>query len=201
MVGRIIDSLKKNNLYENTILVFTSEHGEMMGDHGMLEKRTLYEESAKVPLLMKLPGLDGSQKKIKGSFSQIDLVPTLLSLMNQKQPNNLQGEDKSDCFKTLNLDGNVVVVEWNGTGEIDDRNLGSEEINELNANPRRSIIINRMKLNLTLKDEGELFDLRNDPYEQKNLYHDERFSLIVKSMRRRLIEWQKTNRDSFRFEV
>tara|TARA_B100001179_G_scaffold231492_1_gene221503 strand:+ start:879 stop:2378 length:1500 start_codon:yes stop_codon:yes gene_type:complete len=201
MVGRIIDSLKKNNLYENTILVFTSEHGEMMGDHGMLEKRTLYEESAKVPLLMKLPGLDGSQKKIKGSFSQIDLVPTLLSLMNQKQPNNLQGEDKSDCFKTLNLDENVVVVEWNGTGEIDDRNLGSEEINELNANPRRSIIINRMKLNLTLKDEGELFDLKNDPYEQKNLYHDERFSLIVKSMRRRLIEWQKTNRDSFRFEV
>ena len=43
MVGRIIDSLKKNGLYDNTVIVFTSEHGEMMGDHGMLEKRTLYE--------------------------------------------------------------------------------------------------------------------------------------------------------------
>ena len=54
MVGRIIDSLKANGLYQNTIIVFTSEHGEMMGDHGMLEKRTLYEESARVPMLIKL---------------------------------------------------------------------------------------------------------------------------------------------------
>ena len=49
----IIDSLKKNGLYDNTVIVFTSEHGEMMGDHGMLEKRTLYEESARVPMLIK----------------------------------------------------------------------------------------------------------------------------------------------------
>jgi choline-sulfatase len=200
MVGRIIDSLKKNNLYENTILVFTSEHGEMMGDHGMLEKRTLYEESAKVPLLMKLPGLDGSQKKIKGSFSHIDLVPTLLSLMNQEQSNNLQGEDKSDCFKTLNLDENVVVVEWNGTGEIDDRNLGSEEINELNTNPRRSIIIDRMKLNLTLDDDGELFDLDSDPFEEKNLFHDTKYVDVIDSMKNSLIKWQEINNDNFRFE-
>ena len=64
MVGRIIDSLKENGLYDDTIIIFTSEHGEMMGDHGMLEKRTLYEESAKVPLLVKLNGKRSSQKLI-----------------------------------------------------------------------------------------------------------------------------------------
>ncbi len=200
MVGRIVDSLKKCNLYENTILVFTSEHGEMMGDHGMLEKRTLYEESSKVPLLVKLPGLENSQKKIKGSFGHIDLVPTLLSLMNQKQSDNLQGEDKSDCFKTLSLDENVVVVEWNGTGEINDRDLGTEDINRFNKNPRRSIIIDRMKLNLTLDDDGELFDLNSDPFEEKNLFHDSMYVDVIESMKKSLIKWQEINNDTFRFK-
>jgi len=120
--------------------------------------------------------------------------------MNQKQSNNLQGEDKSDCFKTLNLDENVVVVEWNGTGEIDDRNLGSEEINKLNTNPRRSIIIDRMKLNLTLDDDGELFDLDSDPFEEKNLFHDTKYVDVIDSMKNSLIKWQEINNDTFRFE-
>jgi len=149
---------------------------------------------------MKLPGLESSQKKIKGSFSHIDLVPTLLSLMNQKKSNNFQGEDKSDCFKTLNLDENVVVVEWNGTGEIDDRNLGTDEINKFNKNPRRSIIIDRMKLNLTLDDDGELFDLNSDPFEEKNLFHDEKYTEEIESMKNSLIKWQEINEDTFIFK-
>ena len=119
--------------------------------------------------------------------------------MNQKKSNNLQGEDKSDCFKTLNLDENVVVVEWNGTGEIDDRNLGTDEINKFNKNPRRSIIIDRMKLNLTLNDDGELFDLDLDPFEEKNLFHDEKYTEVIESMKNSLIKWQEINEDSFRF--
>ena len=141
MVGRIIDSLKENGLYDDTIIIFTSEHGEMMGDHGMLEKRTLYEESAKVPLLVKLNGKRNSQKLIKGSFSHIDLVPTILTLLDQKIPKNLQGQNKTDSFNTLSLENNEVIVEWNGQGQIDDRNLGTDEINKFNKNPRRSIII------------------------------------------------------------
>ena len=90
MVGRIVDSLKENNLYENTIIIFTSDHGEMIGDHGMLEKRTLYEESARVPMLVKLQN-QNNMKRIKGSFSQIDFVPTILSKLNQKLPENLHG--------------------------------------------------------------------------------------------------------------
>ena len=143
--------------------------------------------------------MNGTQKKIKGSFGHIDLVPTLLSLMNQKQSGHLQGEDKSKSFETLNLDENVVVVEWNGTGEIDDRNLGTDEINKFNKNPLRSIIIDRMKLNLTLNDDGELFDLDLDPFEEKNLFHDEKYTEVIESMKNSLIKWQEINEDSFRF--
>ena len=64
MVGRIVDSLKENNLYENTIIIFTSDHGEMIGDHGMLEKRTLYEESARVPMPVSYTHLTLPTKRI-----------------------------------------------------------------------------------------------------------------------------------------
>ena len=189
MVGRIVDSLKENNLYENTIIIFTSDHGEMIGDHGMLEKRTLYEESARVPMLVKLQN-QNNMKRIKGSFSQIDFVPTILSKLNQKLPENLHGQDRSYAFDNLDLGNNEVIIEWNGTGAINDRNLGNEKINELNLNPRRSIIINRIKLNLTLNDSGELFDLNNDPYEETNLIDSPEYQEIIKSMKEKLIEWQ-----------
>ena len=199
MVGRIIDSLKENGLYDDTIIIFTSEHGEMMGDHGMLEKRTLYEESAKVPLLVKLNGKRSSQKLIKGSFSHIDLVPTILTLLDQKIPKNLQGQNKTDSFKTLSLENNEVIVEWNGQGQIDDRNLGSEDINNLNQNPRRSLIFNRMKLNLTLNDKSEFFDLNIDPYEEVNRIDDPKYSEIISEMQKKISLWQKNNNDLFRF--
>ena len=190
---------KENNLYENTIIIFTSDHGEMMGDHGMLEKRTLYEESARVPMLVKLQN-QKSMKRIKGSFSQIDFVPTLLSKLNQELPTNLHGQDRSYAFEELDFGDNEVVVEWNGTGEINDRNLGTEKINELNLNPRRSIIINRIKLNLTLNDSGELFDLNNDPYEEINLIDSPEYQKTIKAMKQKLIEWQIKTEDHFRFD-
>ena len=199
MVGRIVDSLKENNLYENTIIIFTSDHGEMIGDHGMLEKRTLYEESARVPMLVKLQN-QNNMKRIKGSFSQIDFVPTILSKLNQKLPENLHGQDRSYAFDNLDLGNNEVIIEWNGTGAINDRNLGNEKINELNLNPRRSIIINRIKLNLTLNDSGELFDLNNDPYEETNLIDSPEYQEIIKSMKEKLIEWQIRTNDNFRFD-
>ena len=199
MVGRIVDSLKENNLYENTIIIFTSDHGEMIGDHGMLEKRTLYEESARVPMLVKLQN-QNNMKRIKGSFSQIDFVPTILSKLNQKLPENLHGQDRSYAFDNLDFGNNEVIIEWNGTGTINDRNLGNEKINELNLNPRRSIIINRIKLNLTLNDSGELFDLNNDPYEETNLIDSPEYQEIIKSMKEKLIEWQIRTNDNFRFD-
>ena len=65
-IGRILDALSRSGKADDTIVVFTSDHGDMLGDHGMLEKRSFYEESAKVPLLMKIPWLSQTQKIISG---------------------------------------------------------------------------------------------------------------------------------------
>ena len=83
--------------------------------------------------------------------------------------------------------------------EIDDRNLGSEDINNLNQNPRRSLIFNRMKLNLTLNDKSEFFDLNIDPYEEVNRIDDPKYSEIISEMQKKISLWQKNNNDLFRF--
>ena len=83
-VGKMLDALRETGQFDNTIIVFTSEHGEMGGDHGMLEKRSMYEEATRVPLLIRLPGstpdTEGESEKVPGSVSLVDLVPTLLEL-------------------------------------------------------------------------------------------------------------------------
>ena len=83
-VGKMLDALRETGQWDNTIIVFTSEHGEMAGDHGMLEKRSMYEEASRVPLLMRIPrsGPDTQRvsRRIAGSVSLVDLVPTLLDI-------------------------------------------------------------------------------------------------------------------------
>ena len=90
-VGAILDKLESLGLSDNTIVVFTSDHGEMMGSHGLAHKGNHLEESARIPFLIRVPWLNKSQKIIEERVSQIDLVPTLLDLMNVEKPDYLQG--------------------------------------------------------------------------------------------------------------
>ena len=170
-VGRILDSLESAGYADNTIVVMSSEHGEMGGDHGMLEKRSLYEEASRVPLLMSVPWLNSAQTRIDGSVSQIDLVPTLLDLLDQPVPDHLQGASRAPVLKgEASLDDNDVFLQWNGMG---DRNLGSPLINRMVSLPWRSVITaDRWKLNLCAGDQCELYDLNNDPFELTNLFEE-----------------------------
>ena len=93
-VGKIRNALEETGHANSTIIVFTSDHGEMVGDHGILGKTVLYEESVKVPLLIHVPWLSTEQTKIPGNISHIDLVPTLLDLMNESIPDHLQGQSR-----------------------------------------------------------------------------------------------------------
>ena len=86
MVGHVLDKLRESGLEENTIVVFTSEHGELMGDHRMMHKMVMYEESVTVPLLLRVPGLKDGTQRVSKAVSLVDLVPTLLDLMKQPLP-------------------------------------------------------------------------------------------------------------------
>lgn len=198
MVAKITDALDKAGVADNTIVVFTSEHGEMAGDHGMLEKRSFYEEASRVPLTMRVPWLSREQTLLEGSASHIDLVPTLLDLMGQTPPSHLQGKSLAPALTgERDLSDNEVIIQWNGNSErLPDRFLGSAAINRMNALPRRCIITpDRWKLALCAGDAGELFDLNADPYEMNNLFDDPAQRDRVIDMAARIRIWQQQTGD------
>ena len=172
-VQKILKALEESGKAEDTIVVFTSDHGEMMGDHGILGKTLMYEESIKVPMLLRAPMLGSSPGRIGGRFSHIDLVPTLLELMGIEASANLQGTSRVPVLEgDEDLSNNDVFVEWSGSDGHIRPSLGEAEPNQSMVHPNRTVVTaDGWKLNLYGQGQGELYDLRNDPYELENLYH------------------------------
>jgi arylsulfatase A-like enzyme len=107
----VLDALKKNGLEEDTIVVFTTDHGDLMGSHKLIAKTAFYEESAKTFMLLRYP------KKIKhainneAKISTIDLMPTLLELCNIKAPNDVDGKSFKEALYNKNENFSIVVSE------------------------------------------------------------------------------------------
>ncbi|QDV24728.1 sulfatase [Aureliella helgolandensis] len=91
-VGAVVDSLDRLGLSDNTIIVFTSDHGYHMGEHGLWQKMSLFEQSSRVPMLIVAPGAKANGSIVKTPVSHVDLFPTLAELCQVKAPANLQGQ-------------------------------------------------------------------------------------------------------------
>lgn len=202
MVGRILGALDDAGLRDNTIVVFTSDHGEMVSTHGHVEMRSPYEESSRVPLLVRAPWLTESQRRVGGNFSQLDFVPTLLDLLGQTVPEHLAGESRADVLcGQADLNDNDVVIQHNGVGDRDltsagvSHTMAPERIRQLNwlkTAPWRSVVTSdRWKLTLCAADQGELFDLNTDPAETTNLFNLPEHRDRVRWMAARLRLWQE----------
>ena len=203
-VGKILDSLEDNDLMGNTIIVFTSDHGDMMGSHRLLAKCTMFEEAVRVPFLLTLPA---QKKKITVEYpvSQIDIVPTLLDLMNQTIPENLQGNSlKPQLIENSSCERDVVI-EWNGpnSGIIGEGKgdfnippsmkdkITNHEAKQTVTDPVRTIITpDGWKLNLSTIDESELYNLNEDSGETCNLYGKDGYKTIVDRLTKKIMNWQ-----------
>ena len=210
MVGMITDALKEQGIFDDTVVVFTSEHGDMTGDHGMLHKMSMYEESARVPLVIRAPGVSNQKSVIGGNFGHVDLVPTLLDLMGCDVPDKLDGKSVVNmCWKRAgNLRNNEVYVQWNGIGWIDtgpaedgsegviiQTAIGTPEIQIMHQAPWRTIVVNDWKLNLCASDQCELYNLLEDPHEMNNLYDHPDYQDVVRLLSTKIRAWQFRTRD------
>jgi iduronate 2-sulfatase len=103
-VGRIVEALNRLGLAEDTVIVFTSDHGYHLGDHGLWQKRSLFERSARVPLIVCAPGLPAGQTATAPA-GMIDIYPTLTALAGLPAPDYLDGKDLTPSLK----DGKAAV--------------------------------------------------------------------------------------------
>jgi len=185
-VGEILKTLDELGLTENTLVIFTSDHGEMLGSHGMREKNVFYEESAHIPLIIRLPGKIKPETRVDGDVSTIDLFATI---------NDFAGlpEYKSDGRSLRGLidgtdpdHGRYVVTEW----------LYNED-----RAPGYMIVKNNWKMFIPFTAESKvldaLFNLKEDPFETNNLIgkNPERanYRLVVDELKNDLLAWLKKN--------
>ncbi len=89
-IGRILEAIDTSPLHENTVVIYTSDHGEMAGSHGIWQKQCFYESAVKVPLMMRLPS--GETGRVKQNVSLVDVLPTLLEIVGLEKPSDLPGD-------------------------------------------------------------------------------------------------------------
>lgn len=161
-IGRVLKTLKDEGLYDNTIVVITSDHGEMMGSHGLMSKNIWYEESINVPFIIRWPErLRGGQKSDL-MISPTDIMPTLLNMMGvtDGMPSNLDGKDLSS-----------LILENKGDEPKSVMYYFIEEGQP--ASGHRGLRTKRYTYVVTLdRNDAErhvLFDNQEDPYQLKNI--------------------------------
>ncbi len=162
-VGRVLDALDRLGLSTNTIIVFTSDHGYHMGEHGLWQKMSLFEESARVPLLIVAPGIGRPGSVVRTPVGLVDLYPTLAELCRVSSPTNLQGQSLVPMLK----DPSVVGRGWALSQVTRRRGRGEQFF---------GYTLRTARWRYTEWDEGregrELYDHEADPKELKNLAGD-----------------------------
>jgi arylsulfatase A-like enzyme len=203
-VGRILDTLDRTGLADNTIVVFTSDHGDMMSSHNLMGKGVMYEESARVPLLIRTPG-QTAQQRVTFPVSHVDMVPTLLDLMGQERPDHLEGDtlrpamegDGESCRRDVFVEwhndrvpGQVNVPDW-----AEDLGPRQKVAESMTAEVRTVVSPDGWKLNVSTAGEHELYDLNNDSCERTNLVSDPAQGDRVADMFGRIRKWQQRTGD------
>jgi uncharacterized sulfatase len=172
-VGRLLDALEKEKQLDNTIIVFWSDHGWHLGEHGMWQKMSLFEESARVPLIVATPTMKGKGKASGRTVELLDLYPTLTDLCGLPTPKDLHGKSLKALLDDPAAEHKPAAYTQVTRGGMENQFLG------------RSVRTERWRY--TEWDGGkkgvELYDHDNDPRELKNLADDPKHAETVKRMK------------------
>jgi len=203
-VGAILETLDELGLADNTIVVFTSDHGDMMGAHHIVEKCVMYEEAVKVPWLMRIPQLESGKRVVRQPVSQIDMVPTLLDLMCGRADRRLPGHSLVPVINGGKPTEDHVFIEWSpGQGAVWDTDpvevASPEAISRIAGESTRTVIApDGWKLCLSDLDKCQLFNLHEDPNEMTNLYDSGRHPDVISRLTERIHDWQESTMDKAR---
>lgn len=186
-VGRILAVLDELSLAEDTIVLLSSDHGDMLGSHGQRLKRKPWEESIRVPGILRYPPRIKAGRTSDVLCTHVDFAPTLLSLCGVKPPVSMQGTDLSKVItgeSTTGPDSAFLQIfgPYHGDGT---------------PGAWRGVRTSRYVYARFKDQPWVLYDLKEDPYEMKNLAADPAAGAIRRSMEAKLSEWMKKTGDSW----
>jgi arylsulfatase A-like enzyme len=200
-IGAILSCVERCGLTDNTIVVHTSDHGDSLGAHHLFGKETMFEEAARVPLLVRLPG-QTRVKTIQQPISHIDFVPTLLDLLGQPNHPQCAGKSLLPLITEEVTAPRNVFLEWapnrmkimKGT-KLARRRTIKRAVEEFT---RTIVTPDRWKLCLRDKDLNELYNLNDDPLEMRNLYADRQYASVISRLTGEIHRWQEATNDKLK---
>ena len=175
-IGRILDRLQSSELLENTLVIFSSDHGLSIGSHGLLGKQNLYEPSMKAPLIIKGPAIPANETR-QALVYLYDIFPTVCDYLKIATPDSVDGISFLPVIKgSIQATRNSLFTAY--------------------KNFHRAVRDHRWKLiRYPLLDYNQLFDLKNDPFELNNLTKKAKFQDKEEEMMTLLKEWQNKTDD------
>ncbi|WP_440876044.1 sulfatase family protein [Thalassotalea sp. PLHSN55] len=209
-IARLIQTLKDEGLYENTIIVYTSDQGMMLGEHDYQDKRWIWDESIQMPFIVKHPEIEKSGQRSDLLINNTDFAPFILDLANKKTPSYMQGRsfksellgETPDNWRTASL-----YRYWTHRMYHDvpaHTGLRTKEFKLIffygdNYRDEQFTYYDKKWLAKTGKQPNkvatpagwELYDLRSDPNELHNVYNDKRYQSVIKELKQELVAQRK----------
>ncbi len=187
-VGRLLDYLETNKLLENTIIVYTSDQGFYLGEHGWFDKRFVYDQSFKTPLLIAWPGKTKPGSRSDELVQNLDFAQTFLDAAGVPAPADMQGESLVPLLTGQNKKWKRDAVYYHYY----------EYPAEHMVNRHYAIITKDYKLihYYYVEDQWELIDRKKDPLELKNVYNDPAYATVKKDLHARLDQLRKKYKDN-----
>jgi len=181
-LGRVLAKLDERWLADNTLVIFTTDHGDMVGAHGCIGKSitSFFDDLVRIPLVMRFPGRIPAGTVVPQPVSQIDFMPTILDYLGQDVPQEVHGRSMRPL-----LEGREVA--WRDYAFCQ------------RANASRMLRTERYKLFYRPKPRMvALYDLQEDPHEDRNLAEDPAHAKTVRQMHQRLLDVMATDGDPVR---
>ena len=195
-IGRILDTLQQLGLSDNTIVVFNSDHGDQLLEHGEFGKNCFFESSVHVPLLFRFPGRI-QPGRYDALVESVDVLPTLFDLMGLPQPEACQGQslvalcdgaDRPGPTREAVFSENVIPEVITG-GNLDYEFVKGAGIKGILHPDAKMVRTRRWKYVYYINGCAELYDLHNDPLEQCNLAAEPGQAAVVADLKQRLLNW------------
>jgi len=203
-VGKVISKLKELNLYDESIIIFISDHGSMMGEHGFVEKwGHMYEQVMRIPLLIKFPKNAYAGKRLDSFVESIDVMPTLLDMLGINIPSNVHGKSLIPYIQGDVKDHKEEVYAQYYCGSLQNepalmvRDKKWKLTYYPEGNDLENYLLNDHHLKMTEFFEketvlGELYNMEDDPNEINNLFEDPKYSSIKDTYIKKLEDWKNS---------